>query len=211
MKKYYVYRFLNSENEIIYVGKTSNLQNRMKQHFSDHNGHLPKDCYDNVVKIEYIELNHPIDMTIYELYYISQYKPKYNTNDILYDNKSDIANITEREWIHSVFVEEYKTTYKDLKLLNLDVFVNKYMLEDNSKLVLDYLGDKSASLKEFYKVLKSFAIIGKVGDEFRGYTDYSINRFFKDNDIKYRLKFYKEKFDIPRSRKYRFYVLTKIN
>ena len=54
MKKYYVYRFLNNKNEIIYVGKSVNFINRMKQHFGS-NGHLPKECYDNVDKIEYIE------------------------------------------------------------------------------------------------------------------------------------------------------------
>ena len=35
-----VYRFLNKDNEIIYIGKTKDLDNRIKTH-----EHLPKECY----------------------------------------------------------------------------------------------------------------------------------------------------------------------
>ena len=51
----YVYRFLNSEGKIIYIGKTVNIKNRMQQHFSK--GHLPAECYRNVARIEYKKYN----------------------------------------------------------------------------------------------------------------------------------------------------------
>ena len=40
----YVYRFLDSKGDIIYVGKTVNIDLRMQQHFGD-KGHLSKECY----------------------------------------------------------------------------------------------------------------------------------------------------------------------
>ena len=40
---YYVYRFLDKDNEIIYVGKTYNLETRLKTHFGK-KGHLPEEC-----------------------------------------------------------------------------------------------------------------------------------------------------------------------
>lgn len=210
MKKYYVYRFLNSNEKIIYVGRTVNFNNRMKQHFGD-SGHLPKECYDSVRKIEYLELNHPIDMIIYELYYISKYRPKYNTNDILNDNKSDVANITDNNaWITSDFLENNKKVYKDIKTLNLDCFVGKYMFDNNSKLLKDYLGDKCASLKEFFHILEEYRIVGYVDGKMRSYTEFGVNKMFEKYNIKYRLKFYVKRFDFKNSRAYRIYELQKL-
>ena len=73
----YVYRFLNKNNQVIYVGKTINLENRISKHFSV-TGHLSRECYSEVKIIEYIDLPTKIDMDIKELYYINKYKPKYN-------------------------------------------------------------------------------------------------------------------------------------
>ena len=43
----YVYKFSDFNNNVIYVGKTNNIYNRMKQHFEG-NGHLPMECYSSV-------------------------------------------------------------------------------------------------------------------------------------------------------------------
>lgn len=78
---YFVYRFLDNENNILYVGKTKNsLNNRIRQHFSE-NGHLDKKCYEKVSFIEYIELKNKIEMDIKELYYINKWKPIFNSKD----------------------------------------------------------------------------------------------------------------------------------
>ena len=74
---YYVYRFLNEESEVIYVGRTNSLRTRISSHFSV-NGHLPEGCYNNTKRIEYIEMDSEIDMVIKEIYYISKFKPFYN-------------------------------------------------------------------------------------------------------------------------------------
>ena len=45
---FYLYRFLNDKNEILYVGKTKQtLSDRFYAH-----SHLPEDCYDKTKKIE---------------------------------------------------------------------------------------------------------------------------------------------------------------
>ena len=73
----YVYRFIDGKGNIIYVGKTVNINNRMQQHFSD-KGHLPKECYNSVAKIEYQKYKTESDSLIMETYYITKYSPKYN-------------------------------------------------------------------------------------------------------------------------------------
>ena len=71
-----VYRFIDGKGNIIYVGKTVNINNRMQQHFS--NGHLPKECYNSVAKIEYQKYKTESDSLIMETYYITKYSPRYN-------------------------------------------------------------------------------------------------------------------------------------
>ena len=72
----YIYRFLDSKGNIIYVGKTVNMDNRMQNHFNK--GHLPKECYNSVAKIEYQKHKTESDALIMETYYITKYSPKYN-------------------------------------------------------------------------------------------------------------------------------------
>ena len=72
--KFYIYRFVAYEGRVLYVGTTNNLEQRMYQH-----EHLPKECYQNTTKIEYIEVNSEIDATILEMYFINLYDAKYNT------------------------------------------------------------------------------------------------------------------------------------
>ena len=40
----YVYRFIDTTGKVIYIGKTINIHNRIKQHFRA--GHLPIECYN---------------------------------------------------------------------------------------------------------------------------------------------------------------------
>ena len=74
----YVYRFLNSSNEIIYIGRSKDIIKRLNhQHFTP-NGHLPKECYNEVKEVYISPLEDEVAMSIYEKYYISKFKPKYN-------------------------------------------------------------------------------------------------------------------------------------
>lgn len=74
----YIYQFINHANEVIYVGHTQNLQNRMRQHFGP-TGHLDEMVYKEVVRVAYAEKESLNEVRMYELYYISQHQPKYNT------------------------------------------------------------------------------------------------------------------------------------
>ena len=71
-----VYRFLDKDEKIIYVGKTKQLNNRMRGH-----KHLPDTCYKECRWIEYIQFKNESEMGIAEIYFINKYKPKYNKKD----------------------------------------------------------------------------------------------------------------------------------
>lgn len=89
-----IYKFLNKENEIIYIGKAKNLKNRLRNH-----NHLPKACYDEVVKKEFCILDTEDDMDFAERYYISKYKPKYNSIMIGKEITIDIPNLNNMCWL----------------------------------------------------------------------------------------------------------------
>ena len=93
--RYYVYKFLDRNRNVIYVGQTTNTKNRIeKQHFTEH-GHLSKECYAQVYGIYYAELNSKTDMDLYERYLISKNIPKYN----IIHNKGDVTlNLEELDW-----------------------------------------------------------------------------------------------------------------
>lgn len=110
-----VYRFIDGKGNIIYVGKTVNINNRMQQHFSD-KGHLPKECYNSVAKIEYQKYKTESDSLIMETYYITKYSPKYNK----LGQSRDFPTITfdEKNWkIYKEFKPVQIRDYKPSKLL----------------------------------------------------------------------------------------------
>lgn len=93
----YTYRFVDIYGNIIYVGKTIDIDKRMKQHFGG-KGHLDKKCYSSVARIEYQKYKTESDALIMETYYITKYNPKYNKLGKSRDLPSITFNIEEKEW-----------------------------------------------------------------------------------------------------------------
>lgn len=91
----YTYRFKDIYNNTIYIGYTGQkMSERMHQHFTK--GHLPKECYQSVAKIEYIKWKTKSDAQVMEVYFINKYKPRFNKQD----KRSDTLTIQldEKEW-----------------------------------------------------------------------------------------------------------------
>ena len=80
-RKAYVYRFIDKNSQTLYVGKTVDLDKRMREHWSK-NSHLKKqgrgDVYEKVQRIEYIKYRTELEALQKELEYINYYKPRYN-------------------------------------------------------------------------------------------------------------------------------------
>lgn len=71
ISNYYVYRFIDQNNHIVYVGRTINLVRRFLNH-----EHLT----NNIKKIEYIECATAGDMAWKEIYYINLFANEFTTN-----------------------------------------------------------------------------------------------------------------------------------
>ena len=85
---YYIYKYVKN-NVIEYIGKTTNLEQRIKQHQKDKLKNFQGQIY-------YFECKNQTAMTSWEYSLINKYHPKYNA--ALKDNEVNII-IQEPEWI----------------------------------------------------------------------------------------------------------------
>jgi len=104
---YFVYKFVDDHNQIIYIGKTIRLPARMVQHFKT-DSHLTDECYDHVKRVFYCSFKTKVEMDIYEIYLIDKYRPQYNT-----------ISVYEQEEISSIVLPELVWKEYHSEILNL--------------------------------------------------------------------------------------------
>lgn len=101
--EYVVYRHLDLNKNILYIGKTKSLNTRTNQHMRDSNWRF------DIIYVEYIKFKTKIEMDIAELYLINKYSPNNNKKD----NRGDfveIVNIIEKWEIFNVNIQPKKDT-----------------------------------------------------------------------------------------------------
>lgn len=110
---YYVYRFIDKNENIIYIGKSNRIDLRIKEHFSNY-GHLPKECYENTIRVECIEFSTKVEMDIKEIYYINKFKPEYNKN---YKDGEESPNLAalENNDVWSIYQDGPKIKISDFE------------------------------------------------------------------------------------------------
>ena len=108
---YHVYKFLDSDNKVLYVGYTANLQIRIgEQHFAKKT-YLPKEKIDKVNTVEQIGFKNMEDAQCHERYYIDLYKPSYNKTT--YEDHAIINSVVESNWSFYCSVSNGKITKCD--------------------------------------------------------------------------------------------------
>jgi len=97
-----IYKFLNKKKEILYVGKATNLKNRVSSYFNNSIQDRPwiVKMIPLVKDIEVIETNDDIEALILESGLIKKYQPKYN---------SDLKDDKSYAWIYITTKEKYPT------------------------------------------------------------------------------------------------------
>ena len=86
---YYIYKHLDSNENVIYCGQTKNIEKRQSEHL------LNSKWKEEILKIEYAEVSDRMLMDLYEKYYISFHAPKYNIKDISCDYIRFFENLKE--------------------------------------------------------------------------------------------------------------------
>lgn len=181
--KFYVYRFLDKDDQIIYIGRTNNLERRLTQeHFTSY-GHLPKKCYDDCETIEYMEFEAEGEMKIFELYFINKFSPKYN---VMENRNENFTFSLEEHWT------EYKNndiiSKKEYKVYNY-IIMTSAEFYCKTKLYINH-ASKDLKLKELHvhRILLSL--------EKKGYIKFEqYGRYFLISHSLRPLKFPKEGLD----------------
>ena len=78
-RKGFVYKFISDKNQVLYVGKTVNMDARMKNHFSKKSHLHGSGLYEQIQRIEYMTCKNEFEALQKELLYINFYKPRYNS------------------------------------------------------------------------------------------------------------------------------------
>ena len=105
---YYIYRFLDADNNIIYIGKTNNIKRRIEgQHFS-HRSHLPEQCYAETRKIEYSQFKSSTMMSMYEIFLINKHSPAHNKE---FNHRESMGiELPELSWVEYMITDNMRRT-----------------------------------------------------------------------------------------------------
>lgn len=133
MNKYYVYKYIVN-NEIVYIGKSTDLKNRIKQHKSDKLKNLKANIY-------YFECPNNTAMDSWEYNLINKYHPKFN---IALNDKEVKINVDEPEWIlyndNIPFIDSKKQIKTENKIsnLNLECLLNNIAIKKDDKIIYHF-------------------------------------------------------------------------
>lgn len=129
---YRVYRLLDENNNILYIGKSKQMKQRVVNHLRG-KSNIPKECCERIKRIEYLNFVTECDMNIFEIYAISYYKPPYNK-----ECKSDVGIIKidiPKVWNYldfdtfkenNVYTKTYKNINEEIKKIkfNKEILLN---------------------------------------------------------------------------------------
>lgn len=127
-----VYRFIDLENTIIYVGKAKNLKNRLASYFGDkkHQAHKTRIMVRNAERFIYTIVETETDALLLESTLIKKFQPRYNV--MLKDGKSYSYICIKKERFPRVFLT--RRVIKDGS-----TYFGPYISKWRTKIILDLI------------------------------------------------------------------------
>jgi excinuclease ABC subunit C len=131
-----VYKFLDKDEKILYIGKALNLRNRVKSYFSNDLYDRPriKQMIPLISDVKVIETNNEIESLVLESALIKQYKPLYNS-----DKKDDKSYA----WIYISTKDKFPTVKVTRKVTNNELkrgqLFGPYPSSSSTKRIFTYL------------------------------------------------------------------------
>lgn len=98
LTKKYLYRFLDNKGNILYIGKTNNLSQRLRHHIYGKKN-LPDEAYSKLAKIQVAIYESETLRDIAEIYNINLYKPKYNRQFKYNEQIVFIEGMGNEDWV----------------------------------------------------------------------------------------------------------------
>jgi excinuclease UvrABC nuclease subunit len=108
-KKAGLYFMYDKDNKLLYIGKSTNLKVRVKQHVKGHEFQTAYLFAEEIEKISIVFITCPMELDIYETYLINTLKPTWNEKKtFLYTPK----HVEERQKQREAFVKEQQELEK---------------------------------------------------------------------------------------------------
>lgn len=162
-----IYRLIGDNRQILYIGKASNLKQRLSN-----NIHLPEGCYEETKIIEYHSFLTKADMDFAEKYYIAKYKPFYN--DLLKEDITiQVEELDDAEFILYKKTQKGKRKNKNKNLIReAELYIkynsfDKYTLEDGitryrvPKDIIETLEEKFKNVHIYYNGTDGIVLHGE--------------------------------------------------
>ena len=97
----YIYRFLDKDGNILYIGRTIHMHERMDLHFGRQTiprKQVPESDAWKVVKVEYTEVESKVDAALLEAYLIAVNRPQYNRHWVYKEKPTFVLEYGDLEW-----------------------------------------------------------------------------------------------------------------
>lgn len=163
----YIYIFLDNDENILYIGKTTQLRGRMIQHF--YIEVVEKEIWKKQINLENIillECKNATDLELYETYLINKYNPLHN-KDKVFNNKPTF----DLPYLEPI-------TYKFEKIHTR----GNGKFADNLKLYIDNEHLREDITKKFPLIKKAYETIGSKKLKSLGYNSFKIKNELKNLD-----------------------------
>ena len=162
----HIYYFYDKNKNLLYIGKTTALPQRMSAHFSK--SVMENDSWKTEVDLTNIIIYRcptKTDLDIYETYLINKLKPLYNKDKVFYDKSTlELPELKPTIYIYSPYKETKKLNlafldYIDLKGKKLktedDLLAIQNLELEFPHFIKDYSTDKKEENKTTGKLSKS--------------------------------------------------------
>jgi DNA polymerase III subunit epsilon len=115
-----VYYFHNQKNKIVYVGKATNLQQRVKSHFSNNDGGKRKQEFlRNIYSVSYKVCSSELAALILESVEIRRLWPQYNRSQKKYHYEYGLYTYEDQQGYRRLFIERKKQHLHAVYTFNL--------------------------------------------------------------------------------------------
>ena len=115
-----VYYFYNQKKKIVYVGKATNLQQRVKSHFSNNDGSKRKQEFlRNIYSVSYKTCSSELAALILESTEIRRLWPQYNRSQKKYHHQYGLYTYEDRGGYQRLFIEKKKKHLTPVYTFNL--------------------------------------------------------------------------------------------
>ncbi|BDR81035.1 DnaB-like helicase C-terminal domain-containing protein [Clostridium tetani] len=175
--KFYIYRFLDKNDDILYIGRTNDINRRLlKEHFTSL-GHLPIECYKFIEKIQYAKFENESEDVAYEAILINKLRPKYNIQ--FKDCGNFNVVLPKFQWIDFELPYEYCLQYLKNRKDKVQS-VKDFIINQAENLSLDKPFDSQlikTGFRPFDEInpIRNTDFILVAGDSFSGKTTYALN------------------------------------